>query len=268
MSDASLSVGAQLAHARETQNLSVADVANRLKLTPKQIIALENDQFDSLGPVFSRGFVRNYARLLQLDAPVLLDAMQAPNTVADDLTIRDEHITISHSLSQYWLKLIGAVVIVAIALTLGVYQWLRSAPAKLAQAPASAALSVPGAPTITVAPSAAPAIPVSEPAVPPTETPAGSTVAPAAVPTTAASAAGSAVIDLSFKQDAWVDINDANKKRIASRLYHAGETAQFTGLPPFTAVIGNAANVSLTYNGKPVDLTAHTKVSVARLTLE
>jgi cytoskeleton protein RodZ len=125
MSDASLSVGAQLAREREAQGLSVADVANRLKLTPKQINALENDQFDSLGPVFSRGFVRNYARLLQLDVQVLLDAMQAPGTAAEDLTIRDEHIAISHSLSQYWLKLIVAIVIIAIGLTLGVYQWLR-----------------------------------------------------------------------------------------------------------------------------------------------
>ena len=251
MSDASLSVGAQLARGREAQGLSVADVANRLKLTPKQINALENDQFDSLGPVFSRGFVRNYARLLQLDVQVLLDAMQAPGTAAEDLTIRDEHIAISHSLSQYWLKLIVAIVIIAIGLTLGVYQWLRNAPAapaKLAQAPAQAA----------------PAMPISAPATPPAEAPAGNVAATA----NTATAAGSAVIDLHFKQDAWIDINDANKKRIVSRLYHAGETAQFIGLPPFTAVIGNAANVSLTYNGKPVDLAAHTKVSVARLTLE
>ncbi len=260
MSDVSLSVGAQLARGREAQGLSVADVANRLKLTPKQINALENDQFDSLGPVFSRGFVRNYARLLQLDVQVLLDAMQAPGTAAEDLTIRDEHIAISHSLSQYWLKLIAAIVIIAIGLTLGVYQWLRNAstaPAKLVQAPA------PVAPTAAIV-TAVPAMPISAPAAPPAEVPAGNVAATA----NTATAAGSAVIDLHFKQDAWVDINDANKKRIVSRLYHAGETAQFTGLPPFTAVIGNAANVSLTYNGKPVDLAAHTKVSVARLTLE
>ena len=261
MSDASLSVGAQLARGREAQGLSVADVANRLKLTPKQINALENDQFDSLGPVFSRGFVRNYARLLQLDVPILLDAMQAPGSAAEDLTIRDEHIAISHSLSQYWLKLIAAIVIIAIGLTLGVYQWLRNAPAapaRLAQAPA------PVAPPTAAVVTAAPAMPISTPATPPTEAPADNVAATA----NTATAAGSAVIDLRFKQDAWVDINDANKKRIVSRLYHAGETAQFTGLPPFTAVLGNAANVSLTYNGKPVDLAAHTKVSVARLTLE
>jgi cytoskeleton protein RodZ len=259
MSDASPTVGAQLTHAREAQGLSVTDVANRLKLTPKQIDALENDQFDSLGPVFSRGFVRNYARLLQLDDVALLAAMQSPNSAAEDLTIRDEHITISHNLSQYWLKLIGAVIIVAIALTLGVYQWLRSAPAKTAAVPAPAIAALTPAPAIASQPATAEA------------SPALSATPDVAVPTVSAPApapAGNATLNLRFAKDAWVDIDDANKKRVVSRLFHAGETAQFTGLPPFSAVIGNSANVSVSYNGKPVDLAAHTKVSVARLTIE
>ena len=37
---------------------------------------------------------------------------------------------------------------------------------------------------------------------------------------------------------------------------------------PFALVIGNAANVSLEFEGKPVELAAHTKVSVARLTVQ
>ena len=33
-------------------------------------------------------------------------------------------------------------------------------------------------------------------------------------------------------------------------------------------VVGNAHSVRLTYNAKPVDLESHTKIDVARLTLE
>ncbi len=267
MSDASLSVGAQLAHARKTQSLSVADVANRLKLTPKQIDSIESDQFDSLGPVFSRGFVRNYARLLQLDDQQLLAAMQTPKAAADDLTIRDEHITISRSLSQYWLKLIGAVIIVVIALTLGVYQWLRNAPTQTVAAPAPTMPAPATAPVVASTP-AAPLAPVMAPVVSTPPTPAATPTGSIAAPASPTAAGGNATLDLRFAKDAWVEITDADKKRIVSRLYHAGETAQFTGQPPFNAVIGNAANVSLSYNGKPVDLTAHTKVSVARLTIE
>jgi len=40
------------------------------------------------------------------------------------------------------------------------------------------------------------------------------------------------------------------------------------GVPPFEVVIGNAQQVRLFYNDKPVDLIPHVKVEVARFTLE
>lgn len=65
--------GARLAEARAALKLSAADVARQLKLSVAQVEALENGQFDSLpGPVFVRGFIRNYARLVKLDADELL----------------------------------------------------------------------------------------------------------------------------------------------------------------------------------------------------
>ncbi len=60
--------GAALAAAREALNLSVAEVARQLKLSVSQIEALEAGAYEKLpGPVFVRGFIRNYARLLRLD---------------------------------------------------------------------------------------------------------------------------------------------------------------------------------------------------------
>ncbi len=60
--------GARLATARETLGMSLGDVARQLKLAVKQIEALERDDYDAFpSPVFVRGFLRNYARLLQLD---------------------------------------------------------------------------------------------------------------------------------------------------------------------------------------------------------
>ena len=70
------SVGQTLRIAREAQKLSVGDVALRLRLMQRQIEAIESDDFDSLGqPVFARGFVRNYARLLGLAPEPLLQSM-------------------------------------------------------------------------------------------------------------------------------------------------------------------------------------------------
>jgi cytoskeleton protein RodZ len=63
-----VSIGAALRSTREARGDSLSDVAHALKLSPGQIEALEMERFDLLpGPVFVRGFLRNYARYLGLD---------------------------------------------------------------------------------------------------------------------------------------------------------------------------------------------------------
>lgn len=79
------SPGKVLREAREKLGMSVADVASRIKFAPRQIEALEAEEFDHLPePAFLRGFVRSYARLLQLDAAPLIAALPAaaPQPVA------------------------------------------------------------------------------------------------------------------------------------------------------------------------------------------
>ena len=64
------------ARAREAAGLSLDQVAQQLKLAPRQVKALEDENFGELpGRTFSRGFVRNYARLLNLDPEDLLLAL-------------------------------------------------------------------------------------------------------------------------------------------------------------------------------------------------
>jgi len=63
------SAGGQLAFARQQKNMSVQQVADQLKLSPRQVAALEANQFDALPKaVIVRGFVRSYAKLLKIDA--------------------------------------------------------------------------------------------------------------------------------------------------------------------------------------------------------
>ncbi|HWS11899.1 MAG TPA: helix-turn-helix domain-containing protein, partial [Rhodocyclaceae bacterium] len=73
----SIHPGAMLRQGRESRGLSVDDVAQALKLTPKQVAAIESEEFDILpGNTFARGFVRNYARFLQLDPAPLMAALE------------------------------------------------------------------------------------------------------------------------------------------------------------------------------------------------
>jgi cytoskeleton protein RodZ len=62
-----------LREAREKLGLSVADAADQTKLAPRQIEALEADDYKSLPEMaFVRGFVRSYAKILHLDSQPLL----------------------------------------------------------------------------------------------------------------------------------------------------------------------------------------------------
>src|SRR6185437_16435551 len=62
------SAGAKLKAAREAQTLTIEAVAQQLKLAPRQVKALENDDYGHLpGRTFVRGFARNYARFVHLD---------------------------------------------------------------------------------------------------------------------------------------------------------------------------------------------------------
>lgn len=72
------SVGAMLRARREALGLAQADVAHVVKLPPKRIDALEAERWDELptGP-YLRGFLRNVARALDLDATTLMDRVDA-----------------------------------------------------------------------------------------------------------------------------------------------------------------------------------------------
>jgi len=72
------SPGINLVARREAYGVTVEQVANQLNLAPRQIMALEADDYTALpAAAIARGFLRSYAKLLQLD-PVPLLAMLGP----------------------------------------------------------------------------------------------------------------------------------------------------------------------------------------------
>ena len=80
--------------------------------------------------------------------------------------------------------------------------------------------------------------------------------------------AANARIRLQFQSESWVEIKQADGKILISQVNRGGSEQELGGTPPFDVVIGNAPNVKLLYNGRPVDLRNHYKVDVARLVLD
>ncbi|MBC3916877.1 helix-turn-helix domain-containing protein [Undibacterium sp. CY18W] len=68
------SPGAKLAAARNALGLSVEQVSAQLKMAPRQINALEKDDYALLPEAaIIRGFIRAYAKLLKLDSAAIID---------------------------------------------------------------------------------------------------------------------------------------------------------------------------------------------------
>ena len=62
------SPGQTLREAREARRMSVAEVAQELKISRQAVERLEQGQYDSLpGDTFARGYIRSYARLMGMD---------------------------------------------------------------------------------------------------------------------------------------------------------------------------------------------------------
>ena len=67
--------GRMLQEARTRLGLSLAEVAERLKLAPRQVIAIEKCDFDALPEAtYVRGYLRNYAQLTGIPADAVLMA--------------------------------------------------------------------------------------------------------------------------------------------------------------------------------------------------
>jgi len=86
--------------------------------------------------------------------------------------------------------------------------------------------------------------------------------------TTTVPAAGAARLAFKFHGDSWVEVRDASGKVVFSRLNGAGSEAQVAAKPPLTVIVGNAPEVTMLYNDRAFPLEPHTKVAVARFTVE
>jgi cytoskeleton protein RodZ len=71
-------VAEQLRQAREAQNLTEQRIVEITKIRTDHLRAIEEGNYDVFSaPVYIRGFVRSYAKLLKLDVPQIMAALDA-----------------------------------------------------------------------------------------------------------------------------------------------------------------------------------------------
>lgn len=279
------SAGEQLKSLREARGWSIGQVANQLNLASRQIDALERDNYAALpGMVIVRGFIRTYAKLLQVDAAPILAAIKGESGAAETLTPPRSTMATSFSETQlksdkgrgFPLKTLVLLILVFGAVAMLVFQG-RSAGSKTErQAVNSKEAATPVVTQETRAPASSTessaAVPVS--VVDAHEETARTAVSQGTADTESAEkktppagATGKNVLAIHAHQDSWIEIRRANDAVLFSELLKAGASESIELPGPVSVVVGNAAGVDMSLRGKPVDLKGNSS-NVARLDLK
>lgn len=286
-----LSVGATLRAAREAQGLTVADVAERIKFSVRQVEALEADDAAHLPEgTFLRGFIRSYARTLNLDESALLGGVPPAHAepqadVAVAKSTGDAFPTTESARRKSAYLWLGALVVALVLASLVLNPRDTSQPqgvvveeVKLPDATATSApvVAVPDA----VAASAVQVVPAKpvEPLVttaPPAK-PKAVVPAPVAVPLVSGKPEVSLEqlkkrpIHIVFSDDAWMEITDVNGEVLLSRMNPAGSEKWIGGgrRSPYQVAIGKTSAVRIYYKGREVDLSQYKQTGLVHLVLE
>ncbi|MRR50143.1 MAG: helix-turn-helix domain-containing protein [Rhodocyclaceae bacterium] len=258
--------GAWLRRARESAGLSVAEVAQTLKFSPRQIDALERDDFSALqGATFVRGFIRSYAKTLKVDPTPLLASLQeaappveakiqAPeNTGAELPVVRQPRNFVPLLLAVAVLVLGG----VAVFMILEGHWALPTRNADMVATPPAVPVAPPqvrieSAPTQASVPE-----PVAAEAKPDAPPP------PVAVP-----ALDGRQLIFVFQDKSWVEVKDATQRIIFTGEHPAGSRNSVTGKAPFQLWVGKASGVKVFDGEREIDLKPYARDEVARLTID
>lgn len=116
--------GALLRRAREDRGWSVAEVAGKLHLTESAIVNLETDHYDELpGVTFVRGYIRSYAKLVELDPGTLAGLYSQTGKTDPVRALPDLGRTVARSRSRGRLLMAVLLILVLVVLAAGYIWW-------------------------------------------------------------------------------------------------------------------------------------------------
>jgi len=266
--------GTFLRLAREERGVSLQELAVTTKISARLLESLErNDPSKLPGGIFSRAFVRAYAREVGLDPDAAVarfvaafpDEAGADDMPATTSAVEAESFEQGRRVLRIALRLLGVALLVAFLVFIYLSRFRTSpvgAGPDRAEGPAASPVSEPPPPPQTqpLPPQPAPTATAGadeakapQPAAGQASVPAEAIApAPAASPAPGASPASAAplVVVLTFTDPCWLSVS-VDGTRGPSRTANAGERLEFAVQRSITMTVGNAGAVSLTLNGKP-----------------
>ena len=290
------SIGQALKAARLAQVMSVQDIARQLRLSEKQIEAIENDDHSKFpNQIFLRGFIRNYAKLVREDtkkfSQLLGETFPRTSTQAITFSVDGTPFIPVHKKSKGNLIILFIVVLVSFLLVYEVYrsggddqktneniengtvaETIIQLETEIEQVPEdnqnqlSSVIKSNGSDFNVL---------IEEVEV---DQQGGDSLDKEQKVETALevedkpveNGGGGGTLRFMFTGESWVEVKDAEGKKIFSQTSPGNTEETVNGSPPFSLTIGNAASVRLFYNDEPVDLILYTNTNggVARLSLD
>ncbi len=248
--------GDRLRDARQRAGLSVADVASRMRVPARVVESLESSDWSRLGaPVFIRGQIRSYARVLGVPA----DSLLPPEAQQPLEPSRLQPRTYTSPLQRYVEQAARKVVYVVITAAIAVPVWMVTRQHVDGGGQAVIALDVDpssmGDGTGTPSPAATartPQRPLVASMAPPVQRGAP------ALPATPQS------LSLEFRGDSWVQVIGPDGREIEQALLRAGDSRSYEPGQVGRVVLGNAGGVEVRRNGEIQDLDGFKRANVAR----
>jgi len=264
--------GEYLKRQRMEHRLSLAAVAKAICLDEKLLRDIEQERITHVAQVYRNGYIRTYARYLQIPEDEIQNLISSPGNTAP-VVQNIFSIPPKRNLAEKWLR---ATSYVLASLLIGTLAWqftheavrlsqdgsrLQSGDESVQDPVSMTELSQPKAYGGTVKASIAPlgALHDSTPVGLDTAEQAWAAVSRPSLP------AGESRLQISVSADSWVEITDTNGQQLEMDLLRGGSDKAYHGEPPFRILIGRASAVHLSVDGEPVDLAVHSRDEVAQL---
>lgn len=256
------SFGENLRREREMRGVSLAEIADATKISARFLKALEAEQFSKVpGGIFTRSFIRAYAKYLGLDEEHVLAEYQLIAQAKSDVDLSRLAMSRSTPARDAARARVLVYYLLAAALLSGGYTLFH-----YSRRVAESQAGIPNPVSVSAAPSPGPSAPAgsstSDPAPPPAATgpaPAGPTppeqaalpgqsVPPLTVPKVTQTEEG-LVLQVAATERAWVAV-DADGKTTLQRVLSPNEVETFKAKESFDVTTGNAQGIILTLNGE------------------
>jgi len=269
-----------LRYEREKKGLTLERAAEQSKIKLPVLSAIESGETGKIPSVYLRGYIRNYASFLGLDAKNLDRHMEHVKSSEPDVrSVFD--VNTKRKDSERWLKASSYFAASALIATLA-WQFTHEAvrfsqgdsrlnsPTADSAGQDAAPSSTSGRPTKRHLNASIASIEVlkqqNENGSKSTAEQAWAAIDGNEEPSRGLSG-GFQILQVSTSADTWVEIQDADGQQIEMDLIRAGESRNYSGKSPFRILLGRASAVEVRLDDQLVDLAPHTRGNVARMSL-